>query len=68
MPKVACTVSNCTYWAENNLCSAENILIEIDKHAAKRFSEEFASEDFSNHHDKAANSSATCCLTFKQKK
>ena len=69
MPKVACTVSNCTYWAASNVCSADEILIEVDKHAKQTtFNEEFANEHFSNHHDRAEKASATCCLTFKENK
>ncbi|AHV98414.1 DUF1540 domain-containing protein [Paenibacillus sabinae] len=63
---VNCSVSNCHYWGDNNLCKADSIIIEIDKHTGSRSKEEFAEEmTFSNHKDVANNSSATCCLTFK---
>ncbi|NGM81790.1 DUF1540 domain-containing protein [Paenibacillus sp. 7124] len=65
---VHCSVSNCHYWGDNNLCKADSIIIEIDKHTGSRSKEEFAEEmTFSNHKDVANNSSATCCLTFKPK-
>ena len=66
---VNCSVSNCNYWGESNICKADEILIEIDKHVGSRFKEEYAEEMSlsDKHHDMAATSSATCCLTFKPK-
>jgi hypothetical protein len=66
-PLVNCSVSNCTYWGERNICNADQIIIEIDKHVGSRFKEEYAEEMTldKNHHDTAATSSSTCCLTFK---
>ncbi|MGN7761187.1 DUF1540 domain-containing protein [Paenibacillus sp. 22594] len=68
-PLVKCSVSNCNYWGEQNLCRADQIVIEIDKHSGSAFLEEYAEEmtDKGHHHDHAATSSATCCLTFKPK-
>ncbi|WP_209847155.1 DUF1540 domain-containing protein [Paenibacillus sediminis] len=67
-PIVKCSVSNCTYWGAQNVCNADLIMIEIDKHAMKQLNEEFAGETFdSTHQDKAPTSSATCCHTFKLK-
>lgn len=67
-PYVKCSVSNCNYWGEQNVCRAEMIMIEIDRHANVRLNAEFADEDFvNNHHDSAGTSSSTCCLTFKPK-
>ncbi|MFD1904821.1 DUF1540 domain-containing protein [Paenibacillus rhizoplanae] len=54
------------FWGEQNLCRAEEIVIEIDQHAGSRYMEEYAEElTANNHHDHAGTSSATCCLTFK---
>ncbi|WP_036646927.1 DUF1540 domain-containing protein [Paenibacillus pini] len=64
---VKCSVSNCNYWGEHNVCQAEQILIEIDKHAKSSFNQEFSQEHFGEHKDQARTSSATCCLTFKPK-
>ncbi|OXS62472.1 hypothetical protein B1A99_01000 [Cohnella sp. CIP 111063] len=67
MPKgVACSVSNCSFWKEGNACGASEIKIEVDAHSDLRWNEEFA-EEFEDHRDKAADSSVTCCLTFKPK-
>ena len=35
MPEVRCTVSNCSYWDEGNLCSAEAILVISDDALAR---------------------------------
>jgi hypothetical protein len=65
-PFVKCSVSNCHYWGESDVCRAEAIIIEIDKHSGSRFKEEFAEELIEGgHKDQANTSSATCCLTFK---
>lgn len=67
-PLVKCSVSNCSFWGENNNCLADSIMIEIDKHARASFNEEFGGESFdSDHKDQAPTSSATCCHTFKPK-
>lgn len=41
-PIVKCSVSNCTFWGENNFCQAEAIMIDIDQHATKHYGAEFA--------------------------
>ena len=73
MPTVNCSVANCTYWAEGNKCSADEILVEIDAHAKQNLDVEFAGEycggssTETSHQDAANTSSQTCCLTFKPK-
>lgn len=72
MPEgVACTVSNCKYWAENNLCAAAEILIEIDAHAKQnkqsKYNSEFSADLSEAHQDVASQSAETCCLTFAPK-
>lgn len=69
MPQVKCSVANCEYWAQGNLCSADEIMVEIDAHANANYNEEFAGEYGQNadHQDHASTSSETCCLTFKPK-
>lgn len=69
MPQVKCSVANCVYWAQGNLCSADEIMVEIDAHANANYNEEFADEHGhdTEHQDKASTSSETCCLTFKPK-
>ena len=69
MPQVKCSVANCEYWAQGNICSADEIMVEIDAHANANLKEEFAGEYGQNDHkDQATTSSETCCLPFKPKK
>ncbi|MCM3633215.1 MULTISPECIES: DUF1540 domain-containing protein [Paenibacillus] len=70
MPKgVACTVSNCSFWGENNRCFADEIKIEIDAHSKINTNEEFSTELIeSEHKDVAKQSAETCCLTFVAKR
>lgn len=66
MPQVKCSVSNCEYWATENNCHADVIMINIDKHAKAQYNEEFAGESFdTEHQDTASSSSGTCCHTFE---
>lgn len=68
MPQVKCSVANCEYWSQGNNCSADVIMIEIDKHANAQFKSEFAGETFdTDHTDRAGNTKETCCHTFKPK-
>ncbi|MNJ55939.1 hypothetical protein D3C77_514610 [compost metagenome] len=67
-PIVKCSVSNCSYWGEKNVCQADLIMIDIDQHATHKYKTEFAGESFdTDHKDTASTSSATCCHTFKPK-
>lgn len=67
-PLVKCSVSNCSYWGEQNVCSADLIMIDIDQHARQKYNAEFAGETFDTEHkDSAGTSSQTCCHTFKPK-
>ncbi|MNW25272.1 hypothetical protein D3C74_20110 [compost metagenome] len=68
-PTVRCSVSNCNYWGQDNVCNAEAILINIDEYAKSRLKEEYASESFGTEQEgHAETSAATCCHTFKPKK
>jgi len=68
MPQVFCSVSNCHYWEEQNRCSADAIMIEVDRHANRTFDAEFSGEGFdTGHRDTAENAAATCCHTFRRK-
>ncbi|MEH7087009.1 DUF1540 domain-containing protein [Neobacillus drentensis] len=69
MPKVevACSIANCSFYGEGNVCTADKIMVEIDNHA--RYDTEFSSElGEKNHVDTAGTSAETCCKTFKPKK
>ena len=69
MPQVNCSISNCYFYKQGNLCGADAIMIDSDHHAHKRFNEEYAGEDFrSEHQDSAESSSMTCCQTFRPKR
>lgn len=64
--EVNCTVSNCIFHAEGNICGAESIVIDMDYHAHTKDNTEFASDfDVSNAKEEASESSQTCCKTFK---
>jgi hypothetical protein len=68
MPKVevSCAISNCTYYGEGNVCTAEKIMVDMDRHA--RYDTEMSSEfGEKNHTDQACDSAETCCKTFKPK-
>ncbi|MBE3553775.1 MAG: DUF1540 domain-containing protein [Thermicanus sp.] len=68
MPDVKCSVSNCTYWSVGNNCAADIIMVEIDRHAKKKFDAEIGDIGYdSQHHDLVQSSSETCCHTFKPK-
>lgn len=68
MPKVevSCAISNCSFYGEGNVCTADKIMVEVDNHY--RYDTEMASElGEKNHQDEAINSAETCCKTFKAK-
>ncbi len=68
MPQVKCSVSNCDYWSTDNRCSADLIMIDIDKHAGADYKAEFAGEVYdTEHQDHAEHAKETCCHTFKPK-
>lgn len=64
--KVACTVSNCVFHDARNICGAEKIEINMNAQTLSDNSAEFSS-DF-DVMTAAANSTQTCCNTFKAKK
>lgn len=66
-PLVRCSVANCNFWGEGNLCKANSIMIDIDQHANKWMKEEYAGELGDTHQDHASTSSVTCCQTFVPK-
>lgn len=69
MPNVTvnCTVSNCFFHAEDNICGAEKINVDMDYHSINKnteFATEFGLRSIS---ERASHSGDTCCKTFKQK-
>lgn len=68
MPDVKCSVSNCVYWTQENNCTANRIMVEIDSHSKMKYDAEIGDIGYdSKHQDIARSSSETCCHTFKQK-
>lgn len=66
--EVKCTVSNCIFHDKRNLCGAEKIEINMDYQTMQKERTEFASDfDLKAISAKAANSTETCCNTFKPK-
>ncbi len=66
MPRVevSCSIANCSFYGEGNVCTAEKIMVEIDNHS--RYDLEISGElGEKNHIDEAKNSAETCCKTFK---
>lgn len=62
MPDVNCTVNNCKYWTSDNLCTAQQIVVQNDQ--AGGFS---PNAQLSQLAGTPANSKdSTCCQTFKQ--
>ena len=65
--KVNCTVSNCFFHKEGNICGADKIDVEMDYRSENR-NTEFASEfDVNAISEEASHSADTCCKTFKSK-
>ena len=61
MPDVHCTVNTCKYWQQQNLCNAQQIVIQNDKQGG--FSPNAKLEQLSA--TPATNIDETCCQTFK---
>lgn len=64
--EVGCSVSNCVFHAEGNLCGAKQIKIDMDYQS--KYDSEFSDElGFENRSEEASHSKETCCKTFKAK-
>lgn len=65
MPEVRCTVSNCHYWDDGNVCAAEAILVISDDAVTRigKHDEEIGEIG----HTPARVSKETCCYTFRPK-
>lgn len=65
MPEnVSCTVSTCAYWAERNVCTAEKILITLDRALSEIDSKMEIAEIEAT---PATRSAETSCQTFRPK-
>jgi hypothetical protein len=64
--EVKCSVANCTFHAEGNICGAQAITIDMDHQS--RYDNEFSDEfGFEDRKEEASQSADTCCKTFKPK-
>ena len=62
MPEVACTVNNCKYWTQDNLCTAKQIIVQNDAQGGG-FSPNASLQSLSA--TPANSNDDTCCQTFK---
>jgi hypothetical protein len=64
--EVSCTVANCDFHSEGNICGANKITIDMDYQSKydTEFSQEFGME---GRKEEADQSASTCCKTFKPK-
>jgi hypothetical protein len=62
MPEVHCTVDNCKYWTNNNLCTADTIVVQNDQEGG--FSPQASLTSLAA--TPAASKDQTCCQTFSE--
>ncbi|AQS59449.1 DUF1540 domain-containing protein [Desulforamulus ferrireducens] len=62
MPEVACTVSNCKYWSQDNQCTAKQIIVQNDAQGGG-ISPNASLQSLAA--TPAYSSDETCCQTFK---
>lgn len=63
LPEVRCTVNNCTYWEQGNLCKAVSILVMSDEAVARFDKHDVEVGEIG--HTPARISKETCCYTFR---
>lgn len=64
MPDVNCTVNNCHYWQQGNLCNADNIVVQSDE--AGGFPPSASLDNLNS--TPADSKDQTCCQTFRNHK
>ncbi|HHW14945.1 MAG TPA: DUF1540 domain-containing protein [Firmicutes bacterium] len=62
MPKVRCSVNDCTFWERNNQCSAEEVEVRNDAEVPNMEIGEIAGEQ------RGRTSAKTCCKTYKSQR
>lgn len=62
MPNVRCTVSDCTYWDEGNVCVAERIWVTVNRFATKI---DMEAAELDEVQTEARRTHATCCYTYE---
>jgi hypothetical protein len=61
MAKINCSVQSCHFWGKNDVCKADNIMVNNNKSGN-------ANMEVGSMQDAHANSSAeTCCETFRSR-
>lgn len=64
--QVNCSVQNCAFHLQGNVCGADKITIDMDYQS--KYDSEFAQEfGFKDQSGEASHSEETCCKTFKAK-
>lgn len=67
MSTIRCSVSNCHYWDNGNVCQASEILVTADSLSASAPSSLDAPQAQSVTGTPAENSMETCCKTFVER-
>lgn len=65
MPEVRCTVNNCYYWDNGNICAAESILVISDEAVGRIDKQDEEIGEIGQ--TPARISKETCCYTFRPK-
>ncbi|MFA2809288.1 DUF1540 domain-containing protein [Bacillus mycoides] len=70
MPEVKCSVSNCSFWGQGNLCQASAIVVQPDAQEAGQVeNSSYTNATLTNEtlESSVTTSVETCCHTFKPK-
>ncbi|WOA58257.1 DUF1540 domain-containing protein [Bacillus mycoides] len=70
MPEVKCSVSNCSFWGQGNLCQASAIVVQPDAQEAGQIeNSSYTNATLTNEtlESPVTTSVETCCHTFKPK-
>ncbi|AIW86847.1 DUF1540 domain-containing protein [Bacillus mycoides] len=70
MPEVKCSVSNCSFWGQGNLCQASAIVVQPDAQEAGQIeNSSYTNATLTNEtlESSVTTSVETCCHTFKPK-
>ncbi|MBK5347476.1 DUF1540 domain-containing protein [Bacillus sp. TH44] len=70
MPEVKCSVSNCSFWGQGNLCQASAIVVQPDAQEAGQIEKSsYTNATLTNEtlESSVTTSVETCCHTFKPK-
>lgn len=62
---VRCTVSNCEYWGDNNICIADQILVAVDPPPNPEDHHGYQAANYP--HTESPEKDPTMCYTFENK-